>query len=178
MRRHFRSSFKLHRNWEVLKTRVFRVEFLSNSYKLLPARKIPLAGRTVETNCSEIPNSCRQGDFPSGVEIGKMFIYRWNGDLKQRRHELLRQPDGFLRHTDFNAILTRLPGEDKELGGAVPDPKVFLFVHGIFLSSAFKILVRLRIVKQADFAVLNDENRHGESIFSWMCAITWRQVWR
>lgn len=49
---------------------------------------------------------------------------------EQHADQLLRQPDRFLRHADFDAVLARLPGEDEELGGAVVDLEFsFSFFH-------------------------------------------------
>ena len=59
-----------------------------------------------------------------------MLIDRRNCDFKQRRHQFLRQPDGFLRYPDLNAIFARLPGKYQELGSAVADLEFAFFFHG------------------------------------------------
>jgi hypothetical protein len=104
---------------------------------------------TLFLNCSEIPNSCHFGDFPLGVEVGQMLIDGRNGDLEQRGHQLLGQPDGFLHHTDFDPVLARLPGEDQKLGGAVADLEFVLFLlHGVFLQLSGEGLVQQRLLQR------------------------------
>ena len=49
--------------------------------------------------------------------------------VEQRADQLLRQPDGFVRDPNFDAVLAGLPGKDQELGGAIADLKFFLIVH-------------------------------------------------
>ena len=54
-----------------------------------------------------------------------MLIDRRHRDLEQRRHQLLGEPDGFVGHADFDAVLAGLPGENQKLGGAVADLEFF-----------------------------------------------------
>ena len=45
--------------------------------------------------------------------------------IKQLRHEFLREPDGFVLVTYFNAILAGLISEDEKLRSAVTDGQAF-----------------------------------------------------
>jgi len=71
-----------------------------------------------------------------------MLIDRRNRYLEQCCDQLLRQPDGFLRDSDFDAVLARVPGEDQELGGAVADLEFLFFAHSGVLKFACERVVQ------------------------------------
>jgi len=50
-----------------------------------------------------------------------MFIDSWNGNIKQRSHQFLHQPDCFILVTGFNTLFTSLAGKDQEFCCAIAD---------------------------------------------------------
>ena len=62
-----------------------------------------LSGPAPLANYSEFPKSCLQQFFAIGEQRFQMLIDGWNGDLKQLRHEQLRQPEGIIHKTALHA---------------------------------------------------------------------------
>ena len=108
--------------------------------------KIYLPGDIAPTfglNYSEIPNSCLTNQLTGFVDIFQVFIDGWHTDGKKLRHELLRQPDGFILIAGFNALLSRLPGENQKLRRAVADKPyrafaIFFSRHIVFTDHSNK----------------------------------------
>ena len=51
--------------------------------------------------------------FAGLEEVFQMLVDGDSDPSNKHADELLRQPDGFLRDADFDAVLARLPGEDR-----------------------------------------------------------------
>ena len=54
-----------------------------------------------------------------------MFVNRWDGNFKQLRHQILRQPDGLILIANLNSSLARLTGEDQNLRRTAVDRQIF-----------------------------------------------------
>ena len=80
---------------------------------------------------SEIPTHCFLRQFTGVEDILQMLRDGAAALVEQHADQLLRQPDGFLRHAHFDAVLAGLPGEDEEFRGAVADLEFFFFAHGV-----------------------------------------------
>jgi hypothetical protein len=82
-------------------------------------------------NYPEFPDSCLPDLLTVLVDVSQVFIYSSHIYFKQRCNKSLRQPDGFILHTDLDGVFSGLFCEDKKFGGAVSDLECFLFGHCI-----------------------------------------------
>src|SRR3989339_934926 len=103
----------------------------SAKVEVVKPRRVILA---VLGSMSEIPTYCFFIQFSGLEDVFQMLGDRAVALVKEHANRLLRQPDGFLCHSDLDAVFVRLPGKYQELGGAVADLE---FVFSLFMACSY-----------------------------------------
>jgi hypothetical protein len=78
---------------------------------------------------SEIPTYCFFVQFPGFKDVFQVFGDGAAPLVKEYTNQFLRQPDGFIRHTNFDSVFASLLGKDQELSRAVPNLEFFIRTH-------------------------------------------------